>query len=228
VAIQDIHGRRCVTLSAMATLRAGASLARQGRMARRRTTESIIDFMLSRKERVELARVVAPSRRCAALSVIRAGTLPSIQLGNSLRREEVVAGGIAARVSRLINLAHASIRRCTQRWPLSLPCQAPTIGVWEIEEIVPLPQGENWSGMNAYYGRLQDLRARLIAGDREDWARELLQAERSAGTAGEALSNTGMVLRRFLNEQTSDRLRLRDEAQSIYDENVALWDGMNR
>jgi hypothetical protein len=41
--------------------------------------------------------------------VIRAGTLPSIQLGNSLRREEVVAGGITARVSRLINLAQASV-----------------------------------------------------------------------------------------------------------------------
>src|ERR1700680_3331387 len=114
VAIQDIHGRRCVTLSAMATLRAGASLARQGRMARRRTAESIIDSMLSRKEREKLAPGVEPSRRCAALSVIRAGTLPSIQLGNSLRREEVVAGGITARVSRLINLAQASIRECTR------------------------------------------------------------------------------------------------------------------
>ena len=35
--------------------------------------------------------------------------------------------------------AQATIRRCTQRWPPTLPCHASANRVWKIEEIVPLP-----------------------------------------------------------------------------------------
>jgi hypothetical protein len=57
---------------------------------------------------------------------------------------------------------------------------------------------------------------------------ELLSAERSASTSGEALSNTGVVLMRLLDSTEPDLGRFRDEAQAIYDEGNRLWRGVGK
>ena len=82
--------------------------------------------------------------------------------------------------------------------------------------------------MQNYYARLEGLRERLVATGHGHWAIELLNAERAASTSGEALSNTGVVLKRLLDSTDSYVSDFRNEAQSIYDEGGAIWDGMNK
>lgn len=76
-----------------------------------------------------------------------------------------------------------------------------------------------------YYARLEDLRGRLLAAGQDNWAMELLSAERSAGTSGEALSETRMVLKRLIDSTEPDVADFRDEAQAIYHEAHRLWYG---
>ena len=79
--------------------------------------------------------------------------------------------------------------------------------------------------MNVYYKRLEKLRAHLAATEQHGWADRLLSAERSATTSGEALSNTGVVLKALLESHVADQLGLRREIQGIYDEGAAIWEG---
>jgi hypothetical protein len=79
--------------------------------------------------------------------------------------------------------------------------------------------------MQGYYSRLEHLRGRLLAVGQDKWAVELLAAERSASTSGEALSNTGVVLRRLLDSDEPNLSDVRDEAASIEEEGHAIWEG---
>jgi hypothetical protein len=76
--------------------------------------------------------------------------------------------------------------------------------------------------MQQYYSKLEALRGHLRAAGLEPWAIELLSAERAASTSGEALSTTGVVLKRLLQSQDLDT-DLRAQAQSIYDEGDVIW-----
>lgn len=51
--------------------------------------------------------------------------------------------------------------------------------------------------ITALYERLERLRDRLLDMGQGDWARDLLVAERSATTSGEAISNVTVVLRKL-------------------------------
>ncbi len=79
--------------------------------------------------------------------------------------------------------------------------------------------------MRGYYSHLEHLRGRLVAAGQDKWAMELLAAERSASTSGEALSNTGVVLRRLLDSDEPNLGDFRDEVASIEAEGHAIWDG---
>jgi len=65
------------------------------------------------------------------------------------------------------------------------------------------------------YSHLEHLRGRLLAGGHDKCAIELLAAERSSSTSGEALSNTGVVLRRLLDSDEPSLSDFRDEAASV-------------
>jgi hypothetical protein len=76
--------------------------------------------------------------------------------------------------------------------------------------------------MNVYFARLEQLRGRLVAAGHDDWAMKLLSAERSASTSGEALSNTGVVLKELL-AATEMSSAIRSEVQSIYADGDRIW-----
>jgi len=77
--------------------------------------------------------------------------------------------------------------------------------------------------MNSYYSRLESLRARLIAAGYKRWATELLVAETSATTSGEALSNTATVLKRLLVSSQFDVMGLRQDVELTYTEGDQMW-----
>ena len=77
----------------------------------------------------------------------------------------------------------------------------------------------------AFYQRLADVRGRLSALGHEELADKLLRAERSASTSGEALANTGVVLRSILDGDVIDDTELRDQLQALYDEGGRIWSG---
>lgn len=94
--------------------------------------------------------------------------------------------------------------------------------------VVPLPPGAtpaDLAKMNSYYERLEHLRARLSAAGLDSWATELLSAERSASTSGEALSNTGVVLGRLIGSEDAHVREFQDEARSLDQEGQAIWNG---
>ena len=74
-----------------------------------------------------------------------------------------------------------------------------------------------------YYAHLEHLRGRLVGAGQDHWAVELLSAERSASTSGEALASTAVVLRRLLSADEPELEEFRQEVQSIYDEGGAIW-----
>ena len=77
--------------------------------------------------------------------------------------------------------------------------------------------------MNQYYARLEQLRARLVAAGNDAWAMKLLNAERSASTSGEALSNIAVVLKELLAAAETMSSAIRSEAQSIYADGDRIW-----
>jgi hypothetical protein len=77
----------------------------------------------------------------------------------------------------------------------------------------------------AYYQQLADVRMRLSALGHAQLADKLLRAERSASTSGEALDNTGVVLRSILDGDVFDDTELRNQLQALYDEGDRIWGG---
>ena len=81
--------------------------------------------------------------------------------------------------------------------------------------------------MNDYYNRLEHLRDLL---DDQGWpelARELLIAERSASTSGEAINNTGVLLRQILDSTEVTDTALRAELTQTLTLGRSLWDRSN-
>ena len=76
--------------------------------------------------------------------------------------------------------------------------------------------------------QLQQLREDLTRLGAETWARELLDAETSASTSGEIISNTGVVLRRLLKEKVAKRLGLRKQVRAALAECDRLWKRSSR
>jgi hypothetical protein len=77
--------------------------------------------------------------------------------------------------------------------------------------------------MMAFYDQLERLRDSLAHGGLDGWARELLAAERSASTSGEAIDNTSVVLRKLLaSDELSDN-ELREEVKAALGEGTRLW-----
>jgi hypothetical protein len=77
--------------------------------------------------------------------------------------------------------------------------------------------------VDAFYDRLQSLRDALAAIGLDTWSEQLLTAERSASTSGEAIDNVSLVLRRLeeSNELRDDELR--QEVRAIQAEGKRLW-----
>lgn len=81
--------------------------------------------------------------------------------------------------------------------------------------------------MNEYYDRLERLRDMLASAGAPALARDLLDAERSASTSGEALSVTGAVLQRALETIDVTDPDLRTELIDVLALGRSLWDGAN-
>lgn len=81
--------------------------------------------------------------------------------------------------------------------------------------------------MNEYYDRLERLRDMLAPAGAPALARDLLDAERSASTSGEALSVTGAVLQRALETIDVTDPDLRTELIDVLALGRSLWDGAN-
>lgn len=77
--------------------------------------------------------------------------------------------------------------------------------------------------MRAYYERTALLRDRLRETGYDEWADELVSAERSAFTSGEALSNVTFALNRFRKEPMPDVLRY--EIEVLIEEGERIWYG---
>ncbi len=82
--------------------------------------------------------------------------------------------------------------------------------------------------MNEYYDSLENLRDLLVDRGLPDLARELLTAERSASTSGEAINNTGVVLRRILESTDVTETALRAELTHTLTLGQSLWDQSNQ
>jgi len=76
--------------------------------------------------------------------------------------------------------------------------------------------------VDAFYERLQSLRDALAAVGLNTWSEELLTAERSASTSGEAIDNVSLVLRR-LEKSNELQDELRNEVSAIQAEGKRLW-----
>jgi len=74
-----------------------------------------------------------------------------------------------------------------------------------------------------FYDRLQRLRTALAAVGLDAWSGELLGAERSASTSGEALSNVSVVLRRLEESGELPDEELRNEVTAIQAEGSRIW-----
>ncbi len=77
--------------------------------------------------------------------------------------------------------------------------------------------------INEYYEHTETVRELLAESGREDLARELLVAERTASTSGEAINNIGVTLRRMLHEPFVESLRT--SIQALLDEGSQIWSG---
>ena len=77
--------------------------------------------------------------------------------------------------------------------------------------------------MEAFYDRLERLRDMLAEAGLATWSRELLVAERSASTSGEAISNTSVVLRKLRDSDAISNLELREEVEGILDQGRQIW-----
>ena len=77
--------------------------------------------------------------------------------------------------------------------------------------------------MTGFYDRLERLRNALTAVGLDPWSAELLGAERSASTSGEAISSVSVVLQRLeeSNELPDDELR--NEVKAIQAEGSRIW-----
>lgn len=82
--------------------------------------------------------------------------------------------------------------------------------------------------MNEYYERLDRLREMLEDRGFAARARELLIAERSASTSGEAISVTGVLLRQILESTDVAETDLRAELTEVLELGQLLWDESNR
>ena len=74
-----------------------------------------------------------------------------------------------------------------------------------------------------FYDRLAALRDALAAVGLDAWSSELLGAERSASTSGEAIDNVSVVLRRLEESNELPDGELRDEVSAIRDEGSRIW-----
>lgn len=79
--------------------------------------------------------------------------------------------------------------------------------------------------MNHYYDLVQQSRDSLVANGFDAVSRELLEAERAAATAGEAIAVIGMVLRRALALDLPDVTRR--AVLAALDEGERLWNESN-
>jgi hypothetical protein len=82
--------------------------------------------------------------------------------------------------------------------------------------------------MERYYQLIQDLRKKLVAGGEDSWAQDLLSAERSSATFGEALHNLGLVLGELQNAHATKRLGLEDDLRTILVYGQEIWNQSNR
>ena len=74
-----------------------------------------------------------------------------------------------------------------------------------------------------YYDRLERLRNALAAVGLDAWSGELLGAERSASTSGEAISNVSVVLGRLEESGELPDDNLRNEVRAIQVEGSRIW-----
>jgi hypothetical protein len=80
--------------------------------------------------------------------------------------------------------------------------------------------------LTSYYDQLDLLRDHLTQRGYEGAARELLTAERAAGTFGELISNVGVVLRKLIDARLDDDLQ--EELATALAEGQRLWDRSNQ
>jgi hypothetical protein len=76
-----------------------------------------------------------------------------------------------------------------------------------------------------YYQLLEQLRDALIQAGLGSWAENLLAAERSASTGGEALSDTEDVLRKLTDSGELGGTQLPDQVADVRALGRQLWDG---
>jgi hypothetical protein len=76
-----------------------------------------------------------------------------------------------------------------------------------------------------YYQLLEQLRDALNQAGLRHWAEELLTAERSASTGGEALSDTGVVLGKLVESGELGGTKLSDQVADIQVVGRQLWEG---
>ena len=77
--------------------------------------------------------------------------------------------------------------------------------------------------MNDYYARLDRLCERLIESGLDVWAADLEGAVRSASMSGEALSTSGVILRRMGVDGVGEAAGLTGEIRAAFDEGDRLW-----
>ena len=82
--------------------------------------------------------------------------------------------------------------------------------------------------MIAFYDRLERLRHRLTDVGQANRAEELLVAERSASTSGEALSNVTVVLERLRGSPELGDAELQADIGRVIADAELLWKGIKR
>jgi hypothetical protein len=75
----------------------------------------------------------------------------------------------------------------------------------------------------SFYDRLEKLRDALTAAGLESWGGDLLAAERSASTSGEAIDSVGVVLRRLDASSDLQDEDLREKVRSVLAEGSRIW-----
>ena len=76
-----------------------------------------------------------------------------------------------------------------------------------------------------YYEALVDLRDALERVGLHDWSSQLLEAERSASTGGEGLSNSGVILRTLVESGTIGDPGLSRQVEAVSLMGRRLWNG---
>ena len=79
----------------------------------------------------------------------------------------------------------------------------------------------------AYYDGVDVLRERLTDAGEHDWSQRVLDAERSASTAGELISNVAPLIRQLLDTDVANNAEIRRLAESALAELDRTWDRMN-